>query len=96
MIKSICVIFGPFCGVFDLSRFCGVFDFGWFLCFMCFYVFMVICVFSKNVFSSDISKNVFFHFGSFLFVGRKSCFAFSVSRFWDTFGVKFIDKFIDF
>jgi hypothetical protein len=66
MIKSFWVIFGPFLCGFGFVEIMVVFVFELFLRFIDFYVFMILCVFSKNAFSSDISKNTFFHFWSFL------------------------------
>ena len=66
MIKSFWVVFGPFLCGFGFVEIMVVFVFELFLRFIDFYVFMISCVFSKNAFSSDISKNTFFHFWSFL------------------------------
>jgi hypothetical protein len=57
---------------------------------------MLLYVFSKNAFSGDISKNMFFHFWSFLIRASKIEFRVFGITFWDILGSKFIDKFIDF
>ena len=94
------IVLGHFWVIFVWFWFCR--NYGWFLFLSCFYVLSIFMFlwnyvfFQKMHFRAIFQKTRFFIFGHFWFVRRKSCFAFSGSRFWDTFGVKFIEKFIDF